>query len=948
MKRQISNSKYNFPDTTVSKWQKLIDLLNKTFNLPSTLIMTLDGEWMEVFAKSNNAENPYNLGEREEIHGLYCTTVINTGEKLVVPNALMDPDWDSNPDIKLGMIAYLGFPIYLPGGDVFGTICVLDKKENAFSKEVEELLMQIKEIIELDIASFITFENKSLILEEKALEQMRIIDQTKESYQEVSQELKKEQDLNKNLSKNTEQLNQKLHQSETKYTTLFSKLNLAVVLFSPTLDSDGKLIDLTYLDMNPANEKLIGMTKESVLGNNLMTIFPKTDSAWLKSFEPVVKEGETINLELYDTPLKKHFSVNAFPIEDGSFCVNFFDISNQVELKEKIEESEFRYKSFYNSIEAGIVIFEPIFNIKGEIEDLRYIDMNPINEIIIDESCEDLIGKRHSECFPDTHDEFLEHFKGVFTYNKGKRFEKYYPYSSKYYSTNIFPIDNGLIAFTCYDITESIQAKQELEASEKRHKAIFENSSSSMVLIDPETGTILDANKAVLNYTGYSKNEFLKMDIGQISQSSKEELKKQLKLAVDNEKNYYELKYRLASGEIRDIEAYTGKIEVKGKDVLHSVVHDITDKKNAFKEVLKLSKAVEQSPVSIVITDLNGNIEYSNPRNCELTGYSADELINKNPRILKSGKLSKDIYIDLWNTIIGGKKWEGEFYNRKKDGSFYWEFANIASITDDKGAPINYIKIGKDITDRKMMELELRKSKLKAEESDRLKTAFLANLSHEIRTPLNGILGFSNLMMNEDTSEELRNEYGNVIQESGDQLTMIIDDLVNIAQIEAGQLSIKQTEFVVQDLFNEILQFYKPEIADKGLEIKISNTSCVTCQIKSDHKRIRQVIDNLIKNAIKFTNKGEITLRAECHPKHVLISIKDTGIGISETHQKIIFDRFRQLENHSTRLYEGNGLGLSISKEIVELLGGELWMESEIGKGSTFHFSIPIEVCSMI
>ncbi|WP_372639711.1 PAS domain S-box protein, partial [Ancylomarina sp.] len=931
-----------FPDTTVSKWQKLIDLLCNTFNLPATLISVLDGESIEVFATSEVKENPFKVGDREKLYGLYCEEVVKAGQRLLVANALNDESWNNNPDVKLGMIAYLGFPIYLPNKEPFGTICILDNKENTFSKDIEELLLQVKNIIELDIASFQTFESKSKQLEENALEQMRIHEQTKESYKKVSRELKKEQDLLTDLNNNTEKLNRKLQESEIKYTTLFSKLNSAVVLFSPICSPDGKLVDATYLDMNPMNEKLLGMDKDILIGKNLMSFFPKTEQAWLETFEPVINEGETINIERYNKNFDSHFSVNAFPMGNGSFCVNYFDISDQVQLREKIEESELRYKSFYNSIEAGTVIFEPICNVLGELEDLRYVDMNPINEIIIDARSEDIIGKRHSECFPDTHDEFLEHFKDVLTYNKGKRFEKYYPYSSKYYSSNIFPIDKGLIAFTCYDITESVQAKQELEASEKRHKAIFENSSSSMVLIDPETGTILDANKAVLAYTGYSKEEFLDMDLGQISQSGEEELKRQLKLALDNEKNYYELKYRLASGEIRDIEVYTGKIEVKGKDVLHSVVHDITDKKNAFKEVLKLSKAVEQSPVSVVITDLNGKIEYSNPRNGELTGYTADELISKNPRVLKSGKLSKDIYTDLWNTILAGEKWEGEFYNRKKDGSFYWEVASIAPITNEEGTPINFIKIGKDITNRKMMELELRKSKLEAEESDLLKTAFIANLSHEIRTPLNGIIGFTNLMISEDTPAEIKSEYGNVILESGNQLMMIIDDLVKIAQIEAGQLSIKQTEFVVKDLFNEILQFYKPEIADKGLEIKISSTSCVNCQIKSDHKRIRQVIDNLIKNAIKFTKKGEITLSAQCHKTHVLFSIKDTGIGISKTHQKVIFDRFRQIENHNTRLYGGNGLGLAISKEIVELLGGELWVESEVGKGSTFNFTIPI------
>lgn len=936
------SSKYNFPDATVSKWQKLIDLLSKSFNLPSTLIMELDGEWMKVFAKSIDIENPYQVGEREKLYGLYCTTVINTGEKLRVTNALKDPDWINNPDITLGMIAYLGFPIYLPNEEIFGTICVLDNKENSFSEDIEKLLIQIKNIIELDIASFQIFESKSLHLEEKTLEQMRIIDRTKESYQKVSYELKEEQDLFRNLNKTTEQLNQKLEKSEDKYATLFSKLNTGVVLLLPICSSDGKLIDATYLDMNSINEKLLGINKKSLIGKNLLSFFPETEQAWLETFEPVINEGETINTELYNKNFDRHFSINAFPMGDGSFCINYFDISDQIQLRKKIEESELRYKSFYNSIEAGIAIFEPIFNTLGELEDLRYVDMNPVNEIIINTKKEDLIGKRHSEYFPDTQDEFLEHFKSVLTHNKGKRFEKYYPYTSKYYSTNIFPIDKGLIAFTCYDITKSVKAKQAMEESEKRHKAIFNNSNSMMVLVDPETGAYLDANKTFLKYLGYTKEELLNLTVYDTTIHPKKKVKKLLQLTLNNLNYRFEYKHKLASGELRNTEVYTGQIEENGKVILHSIIHDITDKKNAFKEVLKLSKAVEQSPVSIVITDLNGNIEYSNPRNCELTGYITDELIDKNPRILKSGKLSKAVYEDLWETLLAGNKWEGEFYNRRKDGSYYWEFATIAPITNEAGNPINFIKIGQDVTDRKRMLLELKQSKFKAEESDRLKTAFLANLSHEIRTPLNGILGFTGLMMNEDTSIELYNEYANFIQESGDQLMIIIDDLVKISQIEAGQLNIKHTEFLVKDMFDEIIQFYKTESTNKGLEIKIDNTSCLSCQIRSDRRRIRQVMDNLLKNAIKFTDKGNITLKSECSNTDFLISIQDTGIGISETHQKVIFDPFRQIENHNTRLFGGNGLGLSISKGIMELLGGELWVESELGKGSTFKLTIPI------
>jgi PAS domain S-box-containing protein len=925
-----------FTSSILDKWQKLLDLMSRTFHLPATLIMKRKEEEIEVFASSEEISNPYIRGRIEKLDGLYCETVINSQERLLIPNALKDKRWRNNPDIKLGMIAYLGYPIFLPDGTVFGTLCVLDGKENTFSRDIENLLLQIKEIIELDIAGFLAFESKSLQLEEKVREQLQSIDDKKQVLQDLKRELNQEQTSRKELKS-------RLRQTELKYSTLVSKMSSAVVLFLPVYGANEELIDAIYLDMNPIHEKLIGLKKEDVVGKSVLDFFPTTNPLLFQTVQPVVKENRTVNFETFYPPVSKHFSINAFPMGDGSFCVNFFDISDQVFLKEKIETSELRYKSFFNSIEAGIVIFEPICNAKGELVDLRYVDMNPVNETIINAKSQDMIGKTHFEVFPETHDAFIEHFKTVVENQKGMRFENYYPFLSKYYSINVFPIDNNLIAFTCYDITESVLARQEVEASEKRHKAIFDNSSSLMVLIDPENGAILDANKAVFKYTGYSRDEFLSMDLDLISSYGKEVIKEQLRLARNENKNYFEFKHRLASGEFRDIEVYTGLIEEKGKTILHCIVHDITDKKNALKETLKLSKAVEQSPASVVITDVEGNIEYSNPTNCELTGYTFEELLGQNPRIVKSGKQSNSIYRDLWQTILAGRKWEGEIYNRKKDGSHYWESAIIAPIINNEGLTISFIKVGKDITERKKIELELRKAKSKAEESDRLKTAFLANLSHEVRTPLNGILGFTKLLTEEDIPEEEKRDYVNVIHESGEQLMMIINDLVKISQIEAGKMSVEMTEFFVDDLIREVVQFHRPECLKNGLLLCRETKLCKSSKCISDRQRIRQVLDNLIKNAIKYTSQGGITITTECRGMYLLFSIKDTGIGIAPEHHRIIFDRFRQVEDHYTRSYGGNGLGLSISKEIVKLLGGELWVESQLGKGSTFHFTIPLD-----
>ncbi|MFA9370223.1 MAG: PAS domain S-box protein [Labilibaculum antarcticum] len=940
------NQSIKIPNTILAKWQKLLDLLSITFSLPATLIMKLDGENIGVFAKSEMPENPYKVGDLEKLHGLYCNTVIETQNKLLVPNALKDTNWVNNPDVKLGMIAYLGFPIYLPDNIIFGTICVLDKEENCFSKEIEQLLEQIKEIIELDIAGYLAFESKSIKLEAQVREQIQTIDQTKVPRQKLSKKVKKECGIQEVLINNNQQLIDKLLEGESKDSYLFNKLNSAIVMFSPVFGSDGELVDATFRDMNPLNEELIGYKKEEVIGKRILDVFPETSKKWFETFSPILKGKTNVNFEMFHKPLGKHFSVNAFIMNDDSFCVNYFDISEQVILKEKSKENQLLLSSIFNRINVAIVLFKPIFNETHDLIDLEYIDMNPLNEQIMDFKLADVKGKTILELFPNTNKEFFEYFNTTIQQKRIVPFTINIAGLKKFYHSNAFVLDDNRLVYTCYDITAQILATKKMEEREKRHKAVFNNSSASIILIDSDSGAILDGNDALVRYTGYSKKSLLKMNLKHISTSSEEEIQKQLYLAKQSNKKYFDFKHTLASGEIRNIEAYVGQIEMNGKMVLHCTVHDITDKKNALQEVLKLSNAVEQSPASIIITDTNGNIEYTNPKNCEITGYSAENLKGKNPRILKSGKLAEHTYEDLWSTLLAGGKWEGEFYNRKKNGSYYYEFVSISPIKNEEGTTINFMKIGKDITEQKKIQSELRKAKFRAEENDRLKTAFLANLSHEIRTPLNGIMGFTDLILHEETPNDSKKDYLNIVKESGEQLLMIINDLVNISQIEAGELNIKLSHFSVTDLLDEILLFYKPEVSKKGLEIQIVKINCqekksgINYMLLSDRKRLRQVFDNLIKNAIKFTQKGTITLGVECRDSTVLFTIQDTGIGISKENQKLIFDRFRQVEKHFTRLYGGNGLGLSISKEITELLGGELWVESDLGKGSKFSFTV--------
>jgi CheY-like chemotaxis protein len=259
---------------------------------------------------------------------------------------------------------------------------------------------------------------------------------------------------------------------------------------------------------------------------------------------------------------------------------------------------------------------------------------------------------------------------------------------------------------------------------------------------------------------------------------------------------------------------------------------------------------------------------------------------------------------------------------------------------------IAYIAIVSDITERRTFIQNLEKAKADAEASDRLKTAFLANMSHEIRTPMNAIVGFSNLLSDSKLPEAKKEEYLDHIIQSSNMLLNLIDDIIDISKIEAGQITINRQEFrinkVVQDVFKTFSNVSKKRNLDFRLNIPPSSDSI---SLNTDPVRLRQILSNLIGNAVKFTERGYIEIGYDVRDNgmgsNIRFFVKDSGIGIPKDKQSLIFERFRQLDDTRTRRFGGTGLGLSISKKLVDLLGGNIWVESQPGEGSEFYFTIP-------
>ncbi len=388
------------------------------------------------------------------------------------------------------------------------------------------------------------------------------------------------------------------------------------------------------------------------------------------------------------------------------------------------------------------------------------------------------------------------------------------------------------------------------------------------------------------------------------------------------------------------------KRDADGKPVRMIGTHsDITERILVQEKLLKLSKAVENSPASVVITDLNGTIEYVNPKFTKVTGYTAQEAIGQNPRILKSGTFSQKVYEKLWQTILAGEVWQGEFHNKKKSGESYFEAATISPIRDDKGNIAYFVAVKEDITERKRTEQELKKSMAAAEAANSAKSEFLANMSHEIRTPMNAIIGFSHLCLQSRLEPE-QQDYLEKVYRSANSLLGIINDILDFSKVEAGKMEVEKIPFRLDTVLRSAADIASVRAGEKGLALRFDKEPGIPLTLVGDPLRLGQVLNNLIGNAIKFTEAGEVTVRIGVESQdsgHFVLgfTVRDTGIGMTTEQVGKLFQSFSQADTSTTRKYGGTGLGLAISRRFVELMGGTMWVESTPGEGSVFAFNLP-------
>lgn len=511
--------------------------------------------------------------------------------------------------------------------------------------------------------------------------------------------------------------------------------------------------------------------------------------------------------------------------------------------------------------------------------------------------------------------------------------------------------------------------KDYLFGGEELYRAVVKFSPNAIVI--HSEGKILYANPAAVKMYGAKSSEEMAdlhiLDI--IHPDFQDEVMRRIKIMaeVGTVVPMIKLKCLKLGGEIRDAEILSVPIMYMGKSSVLVTIKDTTEQVEREAELQILSRVVKQSPNSIVITNREGLITYVNPRFEELTGYTKEEVLGQNPRVIQSGETPHAVYSEMWTTILEGGEWRGTIRNRKKDGSLYWEYVVISGLKNQKNSEItHFIAVKSDITKNKQNEEELRDhrdhlqtlveerttelmiAKEEAESANRAKSAFLANMSHEIRTPMNGIIGMTHIMRMRGIKDEQQGKYLAVIEKSGQHLLGVISNVLDLSKIEAGMLVLERSPIDINGLLTNSVSIQYEQAKAKGVRLLLEDTVSWPTNLVGDATRLQQALINYITNAIKFTNQGTVVIRtvkeSESHNfLEIRFEVIDSGIGISQESKSKLFNVFEQLDSSMTRKYGGTGLGLSITKRLANLMGGNVGVESEPGKGSTFWFTARLE-----
>ena len=652
---------------------------------------------------------------------------------------------------------------------------------------------------------------------------------------------------------------------------------------------------------------------------------------------------------------------------DGSVVWNglLLDITSEKTVENKLKENEKIFHNLFNNLNSGVVVYEVIDGGKDFV--FKYF-----NDVAIDNGSRGgLIGKSILDVRPNVKElGLLEAFREVVETKQAKDFPIYIYENGVlkgYFKNYAFLLSSGELVVVFDDVTEQKRFESDLKAAKEKAE---ENDFRLKLAVNSGKLGIWDRNiqnnsmvwnDRMLELYGISREEFVG-DLGSwlnaLHPEDKERVIQENKAAL-YERRPYDTSFRIvrpdgtmlylkADGHvIRDQEGRPLRMIGINRDITEFVTYQnelIKAKEKAERSEFRYKKAQEVGHVGSWEYDVKSEEFWGSDEgrriynlSMEQASFHPDEITNC--IVPEDREWVNQALVDL---IEEDKPYDIVFsITPQNTNEIKIVHSTAELLKDSENKPIRVTGVLRDVTAQKATERELIKAKEKAEEADKLKSAFLANMSHEIRTPMNGILGFASLLQEPGVTGDDMAKYIKIIQKSGERMLNTVNDIIEISRIETGQVSVNYSEVNITRHLQNLVEFFTLEARKKGIEIKIQNKLPENETIvKTDKLKISSIVSNLIKNAIKFTEHGVIEVGCESKGEILEFYVSDTGIGIPERRKEAIFNRFEQADIGASRAFEGSGLGLSIAKSYLEMLGGKIWVESEEYHGSTFYFTV--------
>ena len=743
------------------------------------------------------------------------------------------------------------------------------------------------------------------------------------------------------------QAEENLGASEEQYRLLFDNMTTGFALHEMIYDDSGRPVDYRYLQVNPAFEKLTGLASGQVIGRTVKELMPETEAHWIENFGKVAKTGKAVTLENYAKEIGKFFEVRAFSPEQDRFAVVFADISERKQAQSIIEQNEDRLRRAQHVAHVGNWEFnmeteevsasdeaKRIYGLEGHQWTISSIQEIPLVEDrgMLDRELEALTqyGKPYDIEFSIKRptDGAVREIHSVAEYDPKKK----------------------LVFGVIQDITDRKRAERSLARSEAQYRDLFEQSADACLII--RDGRFVDCNQAAIEMLRCEdKKNVLEMHPAELSPERQSDGRLSLEKAdeimqrmVEEKSLRFEWLHKRVDGEIFPVEvSLTSITDSEGSHIIHTTWRDITDRKQAEENLIRLSSAIEQSPESIVITDMDGSILYINPAFETTTGYSADEVLGHNPRILNSGAQPPAFYAEMWETLLSGKVWEGRITNKRKNGTLFTEEASIAPVRDVNGRIVNYVAVKRNISEELVKDEELRQAQ-KMEAVGEL----AGGVAHDFNNILQGIIGFAELLRYslDETSQEYENI--NEIHRAANRAAKLTQQLLTFSRKQAVRLEETDLNNVVYDseaLLHVLLGEKHELVLDLKDELPLAY---------ADQSQLTQIIINLSVNARDaMPEGGRLTISTDsvliteadaayiagAHSgRHLLLAVTDAGTGMNAETIRRIFEPFFTTKP----LGAGTGLGLSVIYGIVSQNKGWINVYSEIGEGSCFKVYLPV------